>query len=48
MFHIVFNSDDNYIKYTAVLITSIVKNTDINKNLKISLKKKYKQRVAKI
>lgn len=34
MFHIVFNSDDNYIKYTAVLITSIVKNTDINKKFK--------------
>ena len=27
MFHIAFNADENYIKYTAVLITSIVKNT---------------------
>ena len=31
MFHIVFNADENYIKYTAVLINSIIKNTDKNK-----------------
>ncbi len=24
MFHIVFNADENYIKYNAVLITSII------------------------
>ena len=33
MFHIVFNIDENYIKYLAVLITSIIKNTDTTKNL---------------
>ena len=33
MFHIVFNTDENYIKYLAVLITSIIKNTDTTKNL---------------
>ena len=34
MFHIVFSADENYIKYTAVLITSIVFNTDKNKKFK--------------
>ena len=34
MFHIVFNADENYIKYTAVLINSIIKNTDKNKKFK--------------
>ena len=28
MFHIVFNADENYVKYNAVLITSIIHNTD--------------------
>ncbi|MDY2584905.1 hypothetical protein [Helicobacter sp.] len=27
MFHIVLNSDENYIKYTAVLLYSIVKSS---------------------
>lgn len=31
MFHIVFNANDNYVKYLSVLITSIVKNTDSKK-----------------
>ena len=31
MFHIVFSADENYIKYTATLMTSIVKNTDTSK-----------------
>ncbi|HEC1775557.1 TPA: glycosyltransferase family 8 protein, partial [Campylobacter lari] len=31
MYHIIFSADENYIKYTAVLITSIIKNTDKNK-----------------
>lgn len=31
MYHIIFSADENYIKYTAVLITSIVKNTNKNK-----------------
>ncbi|MFQ6341402.1 hypothetical protein [Campylobacter sp. VTCC 70190] len=31
MFDIVFNANDNYVKYLSVLITSIVKNTDPNK-----------------
>lgn len=35
MFHIVFSADENYIKYTAVLITSIIHNT----NPKLSFKK---------
>ena len=34
MFHICFNADENYIKYTAVLITSIVKSTDTSKSFK--------------
>ncbi|TXE88607.1 glycosyltransferase family 8 protein [Campylobacter volucris] len=34
MYNIVFSADENYIKYTAVLITSIVFNTDKNKKLK--------------
>ncbi|MCV3464387.1 glycosyltransferase family 8 protein [Campylobacter lari] len=34
MFHIVFSADENYIKYTAVLITSIILNTDKNKKFK--------------
>lgn len=28
MYHIVLNSDENYIKYSAVLILSIIKNTN--------------------
>lgn len=32
MFHIVFSADDKYIKYTAVVITSIVKNTNVSKD----------------
>lgn len=34
MFHIVFNSDENYIKYSAVLMTSIVKNTNVKLGFK--------------
>lgn len=34
MFHIVFSADENYIKYTAVLINSIIKNTNINLSFK--------------
>ncbi|MBZ7937989.1 glycosyltransferase family 8 protein, partial [Campylobacter molothri] len=34
MFHIVFNSDENYIKYLAVLMTSIVKNTNVKLGFK--------------
>ncbi|WP_096019897.1 glycosyltransferase family 8 protein [Campylobacter lanienae] len=34
MFHIIFSSDENYIKYTAVLINSIIKNTNINLSFK--------------
>ena len=34
MFHICFAADENYIKYTAVLITSIVKSTDTSKSFK--------------
>ncbi len=34
MFHIVFSADENYIKYTAVLIASIVKNTDSQQSFK--------------
>lgn len=34
MFHIVFNADENYIKYTAVLMASIVKSTDTSKSFK--------------
>ena len=34
MFHICFNADENYIKYTAVLITSIVKSTDTSREFK--------------
>ena len=32
MYHIVFNSDENYIKYNAVLITNIVKFTESAKS----------------
>lgn len=32
MFHIVFSADENYIPYTAVLIASIVQNTDTSKS----------------
>lgn len=32
MFHIVFSADENYISYTAVLIASIVQNTDTSKS----------------
>lgn len=31
MFHIVFNADEKYIPYAAVLMTSIIKNTNPNK-----------------
>ncbi|KAA6233739.1 glycosyltransferase family 8 protein [Campylobacter sp. LR264d] len=34
MMNIFFNADENYIKYLAVLITSIVKNTDSKKSFK--------------
>lgn len=34
MFHIIFSSDENYIKYTAVLINSIIKNTNANLSFK--------------
>ncbi|HDZ5087889.1 TPA: glycosyltransferase family 8 protein, partial [Campylobacter jejuni] len=32
MYHIVFNADDNYIKYMVVLITSIIKNANSQSN----------------
>lgn len=28
MYHIVFNCDDNYVKFTAVLITNIIETTN--------------------
>lgn len=31
MFHICFAANENYIKYTAVLITSIIKSVDTSK-----------------
>lgn len=34
MFHICFVANENYIKYTAVLITSIIKSTDTSKKFK--------------
>ena len=34
MFHICFAADENYIKYTAVLITSIIKSTDTSRKFK--------------
>lgn len=34
MFHICFAADERYIKYSAVLITSIVKNTNHQKDFK--------------
>lgn len=34
MFHIIMNADENYIKYSAVLITSIIKNTNLSKKFK--------------
>ncbi|MBK1971380.1 glycosyltransferase family 8 protein [Campylobacter sp. TTU_617] len=34
MFHIIMSADENYIKYSAVLITSIIKNTDLSKKFK--------------
>ena len=34
MFHIIFSADENYIKYTAVLINSIIKNTNLNIHFK--------------
>ena len=34
MFHICFAADENYIKYTAVLIASIVKSTDTSREFK--------------
>ena len=34
MFHICFAANENYIKYTAVLITSIIKSTDTSKKFK--------------
>ena len=34
MFHIVLSADENYMKYAAVLATSIIKHTDTSKNFK--------------
>ena len=34
MFHICFAANEPYIKYNAVLITSIIKNTDTSKQFK--------------
>ena len=34
MFHICFAANEGYIKYTAVLITSIIKSTDTTKKFK--------------
>lgn len=34
MFHICFAANESYIKYTAVLITSIIKSTDTSKKFK--------------
>lgn len=34
MFHIVLSADENYIKFAAVLINSIIKNTDTSKKFK--------------
>ena len=34
MFHICFVANEGYIKYTAVLITSIIKSTDATKKFK--------------
>lgn len=34
MFHICFAANENYIKYTAVLITSIIKSTDTSKKFR--------------
>lgn len=34
MFHIAFNTDENYVKYLAVLMTSIIKNVKVDKNFK--------------
>lgn len=31
MFHIVFNADENYIKYLSVLLVNIIQNTDKTK-----------------
>ena len=31
MFHIVFNADEKYIPYAAVLMTRIIKNKNLNK-----------------
>ena len=31
MFHIIFNADQNYMKYVAVLITNIIHYTDTSK-----------------
>lgn len=39
MFHVVFNADEKYIKYTAVLITSIIKNIDSSKSFEDFFKK---------
>ncbi|EAK0343801.1 glycosyltransferase family 8 protein [Campylobacter jejuni] len=33
MFHIVLNANENYIKYAAVLMTSIIQKTDLNKSM---------------
>ncbi|TLD80194.1 hypothetical protein LS68_008225 [Helicobacter sp. MIT 05-5293] len=32
MLHIVFNADENYIKYTAVLMTNIIAYTDTSRD----------------
>lgn len=34
MFHIVFSADENYIPYTAVLMTSIIQNTNAKQTFK--------------
>ena len=36
MYHIVFNADENYIKYCAVLMYSIIKHTDSTKQYPFS------------
>ena len=47
MFHVVFNANEAYIKYVAVLITSIIQNTDTKKTFQDFLNDKkdgYKKR----
>ncbi|MCH5322440.1 MAG: glycosyltransferase family 8 protein [Helicobacter sp.] len=47
MFPIVFNADENYIKFSAVLITSIVKNTNLSKSFKELCKQNPKNFIEK-